>query len=193
MSDHRKRFDRWRQKLPKNTTYFVDQVLTRIVPEFESRGFVWYPDYAGGDAMQIGANEIPLQRRSGEEWPTVQISFDKRFRPFLGLDFATLPPVCTRWMDGDVVNIPQEKALVFEGLAYFGLCKRSNLNYCNFGYIWFSLFPQRRIDKEIDSLLSLLPYLFDLFDQGIPKAWLSKKSGFVDEHVFVMGARVEQQ
>lgn len=193
MADHRKRFERWRKKLPKNTAYFVDQVLTRIVPEFEARGFVWYPDYAGGDAMQIGANCIPLQRRSGNEWPTVQIHFDKRFRPFLGLDFAKLPPVCTRWtMDGEIIKINREIALVFEGAAYFALSKGRGRDYhCNFGYIWFSLFPRRRIDKEIGTLLALLPELFELFDQGIPEAWLRQNNGFVSKHVFAMGARDE--
>lgn len=191
MSDHRKRFERWRKKLPKNTAYFVDQVLTRVVPEFESRGFFWYPDCADGDAMQIGANEIPLQRRSGEEWPTVQIMFDKRFRPSLSLNFSMLPANCTRWtMDGAVVDIPREKALVFEGGAYFALSKGERLNYnCNFGYIWFALIPHRRMDKEIGILLALLPELFNLFDQGIPRDWINRQFGFVTKHVCLMGSR----
>lgn len=191
MADHRKRFERWRKRLPKNTAYFVDQVLTRVVPEFEARGFVWYPDYAGGDSMQIGANEIPLQRRSGEKWPTVQIQFDKRFRPSLALNFSTLPANCMRLtMDGEMVNIPRENALVFEGDAYFALSKGGRHNYhSNFGYSWFSMFPRQRLNKEIESLLVLLPYLFDLFDKGIPEDWLGKKFGFVSEHVFVMGSR----
>lgn len=190
MADHKMRFDRWRRKLPINTAYFVDQVLARIVPKFEAHGFVWYPDFAGGNAMQIGANEIPLQRRSGDEWPTVQISFDKRFRPVLGLRFATLPPICTRWTaEGGIIRIPREKALVFEGSAYFSLSKGKEYDYhCNFGYIWFAFFPRRRIDNEIEKLLTLLPELFSLFDQGIPKAWFREK-GFVSKHVLVSGAR----
>lgn len=191
MSDHRKRFDRWRKKLPKNTAYLVEQVLSLIVPEFEARGFVWYSDFGGGDQTQIGANDIPLQRRSGEEWPTVQILFDKRFRPMLGLDFAMLPPVCKRWtVDGTVIDIPREKALVFEGPAYFALCKGSGRNHdCNFGYSSFSFSPQRRIDTELELLRALLPELFDLFDRGIPHTWLNQKSGYVSKHVFVMGTR----
>lgn len=191
MSDHRKRFERWRRMLPKNTAYLVDQVLIRIVPEFEKRGFVWYSDYAGGDPMQIGANDIPLQRRTGNDWPTVQILFDKRFRPSFGIDFAMLPPVCKRWtLEGDVVDIPREKALVFEGTAYFSLCKGRNRDYdCNFGYQWFSLRPHRRIDSEVEILLELLPKLFDLFDHGIPESWLKQESGYVAPNVFIMGHR----
>jgi hypothetical protein len=169
----------------------VDQVLDRVVPEFEKRGFVWYPDFAGGDATQIGANDIPLQRRSGKDWPTVQIMFNKRLRPGLSVDFAALPPVCVRWLvKGGVINIDRKAALVFEGPAYFALCKGRRRNYdCNFGYYWFSLFPHRRINREIASLLALLSHLFDLFDKGIPEAWLTKKSGYVTKHVFVMGSR----
>src|SRR5574337_219245 len=109
MAGHRKRFERWRKKLPKNTSFLVDQVLTRILPEFEKRGFVWYPDYAGGDSMQIAANGIPLQRRSGKDWPTVQISFDDRFRPSCHLHFSMLPPVCKRLTESGYVDIPREK------------------------------------------------------------------------------------
>lgn len=36
--DHRKRFERWRSKLPTNTAYLVDRVLACIVPEFEAKG-----------------------------------------------------------------------------------------------------------------------------------------------------------
>lgn len=191
MADHRKRFERWRKTLPNITAYLVDQVLARVLPEFEKRGFIWYPDFAGGDATQIGANDIPLQRRNGKDWPTVQIMFNKRLRPSLSVNFSALPPVCLRWLvEGGAINIDRKTALVFEGPAYFALCKGGRHNYdCNFGYYWFSLFPHRRIDREIASLLVLLPHLFDLFDKGIPEAWLTKKSGYVTTHVFVMGSR----
>src|SRR5204862_3202960 len=97
MGDHRRRFERWRKKLPHNTAYLVDQVLARIVPAFQARGFVWYPDYGGGDSTQIGANTIPLQRRASGDWPTVHIRFHRRFCPLFVLDFGALPPVCKRW------------------------------------------------------------------------------------------------
>jgi hypothetical protein len=124
MSDHRKRFERWKKKLPKSTRYLVDLVLTRIVPKFEERGFKWYPDYAGGDPTQVGANTILLQRRSGPAWPTVEIMFDKYLRPFFHVDFTMLPPMCKRLTeDGSVESIPREKANVAQGLGCFRLCK----------------------------------------------------------------------
>lgn len=73
--DHKKRFENWRRRMPLKTQYLVNQVVARILPEFERQGFVWYPDFAGNNPQEIGANEIPLQRREGDEWPTVQITF----------------------------------------------------------------------------------------------------------------------
>jgi len=94
------------------------------VPKFEERGFKWYPDYAGGDPTQVGANTIPLQRRSGPAWPTVEIRFDKYLRPFFHVDFTMLPPMCKRLTeDGSVESIPREKANVAQGLGCFCLCK----------------------------------------------------------------------
>lgn len=187
MVDHRKRFDTWRKRLPTNTKYLVDQVLMRIVPEFESRGFVWHPDYGGGDVTQIGANEIPLQIRKGEFWPTVQIAFNNGLRPNFHLNFAVLPPICTRWKNDAYVDIQRENALVFEGPAYFALCK--GRDSCQYGYHWFSLFPRRYLDSEVEILLRLLPELFDLFDRGIPKEWSRRKFGHVTEHVLLIESR----
>lgn len=188
MADHRKRFEKWRQRLPKKTAYVVDEVVTRIVPQFESRGFVWYADYAGGDPTQIGANEIPLQRREGALWPTVQISFDKHLRPSFHLSFAVLPNICKRWKNDAYVDIPREKALVFEGPAYFGLCKRPH-GSTDFGYHWFSLLPRKYLSMEVEALLDLLPELFDIFDKGIPEAWFKQKFGHVSDHVLLMETR----
>lgn len=192
MAGHRKRFERWRNKLPVHTRYLVDQVLARIVPEFEARGFKWYDDFAGGDPKEIGYDEIPLQRREGEQWPTVQIRFDKRARPFFHISFAVLPPICRRMLGTE--EILREKAIVVYAPAYFRLTKgrRFGDGFFGsgglFGYSYFSLFPRRKLDAEVSEVVSLLPALFNLFDKGIPEAWLTHKFGYVDKHVILMGS-----
>jgi hypothetical protein len=183
-----KRFKAWRKQLPAATAYLVDQVLARIVPEFERRGFVWYPNYAGADPNQIGRNEIPLQRRRGESWPTVQLSFNKNRRPNFHLNFSALPPVCRRWNGSSYLEIPREEALVFEGPAYFSLCKGRSAT-CEFGYQWFAFLPHRYLASEVGCLSSLLPELYALFDRGIPSDWLTRGFGHVTEHVLVMPSR----
>src|SRR5258707_1563028 len=117
--DQINRFDRWRQRLPESTAYLVALVIDEIVPVFRERGFDRFPDYAGGSAFAVGPNCIPLQRRSGPEWPTVEIVFNKRSRPALGVTFAMLPEVCCRQTEHGPKEIPRLEANVVEGLAYF--------------------------------------------------------------------------
>ena len=186
MADHRRRFERWRKGLPKTTSYLVDQVLARIVPEFEARGFVWYPDFAGGDIDEVGSNEIPLQRRVGRDWPTGQIAFGKYARPCFSIEFAMLPPECRRL---GVEPVPQQNAIVVYAPAYFMLCRgeRRNLDG-QFGYRYPVLRPRHFLDSEIDKAVSLLPVVFDLFDKGIPEAWLTADFGPIAPHVMLLGS-----
>lgn len=178
------RFDQWCGKLPANTTALVEQVLQRVVPEFESRGFGWYSDYGGGDLTQVGMNEIPLQRRSGSEWATVGIRFDKRGRPSCALDFAMLPPTCRRWTGEAYIEIPRERAVLVDAPARFGLCDQSKRDYyCQFGYRWFAFSPSRKISSEVDRMIRLLPALFRIFDTGVPSEWVTHGFGFVAPQV----------
>jgi hypothetical protein len=182
--DQIKRFDRWRQRLPENTAYLVARVIDEIVPVFREQGFDRFPDYAGGSAFAVGPNCIPLQRRSGLEWPTVEIVFDKRSRPALGVNFAMLPEVCSRQTEHGTKDIPRLEANVVEGPAFFILCKGQRANFdCDFGYYWFALRPKPRLDREVAVLGSLLPWLFSILERGIPEAWY-KKAGYVDQYAF---------
>jgi hypothetical protein len=186
--DQIKRFERWRRTLPKNTAYLVSLVLDEVVPLFEARGFDRFRDYAAGSTFAVGSNCIPLQRRSGAQWPTVEILFHKRGAPSLGVHFGMLPEICHRrsLAEHRWIEIPRSDASVVEGPAFFSLCKGSRRNFdCNFGYRWLSLSPKRKLDKEIETLMSLLPWLFDLFDHGIPATWLERPVGYVDLHAFM--------
>src|SRR5258706_14129575 len=122
-ADQLKRFDRWRQRLPENTMYLSNLVIDQIVPVFREQGFDRYPDYAGGSAFAVGPNCVPLQRRRGPEWPTVEILFDKRSRPSLGVTFAMLPEVCYRQTERGTTEIPRLEANVVEGPIHLSLCK----------------------------------------------------------------------
>lgn len=183
---HRKRFERWRTRLPKHTAYLVDQVLSRIVPEFEARGFQWYDDFAGGDPKEIGWHDIPLQRRTGTVWPTVQILF-ARSRPFFNVDFACLPPVCRT--NFGRIEIPREMAIVVYAPVNFRLLNgKSSGDICSFGYKCFSVSPRRKIDAEVDKVMGLLPFLFELFDRGIPDDWLTHDYGKVGKYFSLEGS-----
>jgi hypothetical protein len=130
-----------------------------------------------------------LQRRSGPEWPTVEIQFDKRGRPALGVNFAMLPEICHRQTEDGPKEIPRIEANVVEGLAFFTLCKGRRTNFdCDFGYRGFVLRPKRKLDGEIAALKSRLPWLFNILEQGIPNSWLAKHPGYVDQYAFLTRA-----
>lgn len=200
---HKKRFAGWRRRMPRKTTqYLVDQVLARIVPEFERHGFVWYPDFAGNDPQEIGANEIPLQRRKGKDWPTVQITFLKgAWGPRFRITFAALPEICKNPIRS---AIPRELAIAVYGPAYFFLERNVGRSRDSsiFGFDWLPLLlptPQKIaqliryllnwrkfLDSEVDAALGLLPVLFDIFDRGIPQKWLDHDLGYVTQNVMLI-------
>ena len=185
MTDHRSRFERWRRFAPKHTKYLID-VLDRIVPEFEREGFHWQPHYAGGDPNEIRANTIPLQIRSGDLWPTVEVHFPGSRRPSFSIYFAALAPECRR-LGREVV--PRERAIVVYATAYFMLCKGRHRNLDGqFGFRWFSAWPIRRLNREVETALGLLPELFGIFRAGIPQEWLTHPFGHVSPHVMLIGS-----
>jgi hypothetical protein len=182
--DHVKRFTQWRATLPENSLYLTNLVNDLIVPEFHRVGFQHFPDYAAGSAAAVGPNCLPLQRRTGEEWPTVEIWFDRRKRPSLGVHFAALPEICFRVAEQGYEEIPRIEANVTEGVAFFSLCKGRRRNFdCSFGIISFSFWPKRKLDEEVANLRALLPWLFGAFEKGIPDTWHAGP-GYVDVHAF---------
>jgi hypothetical protein len=201
-SDHHQRFNRWLNRLTDREYYLVSQVLARIVPEFERHGFVWPVDFANNDRQEIGANEIPLQRRGEGDWPTVQIIFRRGwFRIYLGL----LPEQCRKLTANGYEWIPRENAIALYAPAAFLLC-RGKLRSCSqdseFGlggfcsvltsptgwlrYVNKLFFYQKFIDSELDELIGLLPVLFELFDKGIPQEWLVHERGQISPNFRLM-------
>lgn len=166
MGNHKQRFKRWHAKLPNRTRYLADLILTEVVPLFEGQGFRWYEDYAGGDIQQVANHSIPLQRRAGDFWPTVEISFDKRKRSELRVNFAVLPPDCRRWTEDGWVAVSQSEAALVDGNAMFCMRGRSRLHPLGFGYRYFSPQPKRLLKKDVAFVVEQLPELFQLFDSG---------------------------
>jgi hypothetical protein len=178
------RFERWRGR--DDTKVFVSLVETEVVPRFLARGYEQPADYPRR------ANWLPLQRRIGPEWPTVELQFSNRGRPFLKLDFATLPEVCrTLALDGtSFQDIPRAKACVVDAPAFFSLCKgRARRDDCTFGDPNIFFRPvrlRRKLEKEVATLKSLCEWLINLLDQGIPAQWLERSNGGrVHEHVIM--------
>lgn len=194
--------------MPKETDRLIEEVLTNILPLFEKEGLIWHSDYANGESQVTVANEIPLQKREGELWPTVTFRFGKSSSPWVVLYFSILPEECKRFkVTGQITelaNIHRDVATVFDGPAYFSLQKGKYRDYVDreFGYSDSLLMPivhpilyfrykwsaNNFIDAQIDELVNLLPNVFDIFKEGIPDQWLTRDIGYVSSHVMLVGS-----
>lgn len=178
---HRERFERWHARLPSRSAQMVARVRSVLIPSLERHGYFWFDDYAGGRAGNVGGNEIPLQKRSGDEWPTVHIRFDLQGRPFFHIFFAALPVVCRTNFAQD--EVPRSEAMIIDAPGLFSL-RRGNgaADDGRFGYVWASLWPARKIESEVNAAVKCLPFVFDLLSVGVPREWLERKPGRVDAH-----------
>lgn len=182
--DYQKRFTRWRAKLGRNTNYLVEQVCTRIVPEFEKHGFVWLKSMEPPAVRNL--NYITLLKRSGTNWPIVELHFDKRGRPRFIVEVSVLPPVCKKLTSSAIVDILREEAYLGMGPVQLRLQKGRSASDSIFGFgalntlftnpfriIFYMLNPRRYLHNEVDKAASLLPELFDFFERGIPEEWFN--------------------
>ena len=199
--EHGKRFAGWRRRLSLREQYLVDQVVGRIVPDFNRNGFVWYPNSGGGSPSRVGANVIPLQRRGEKNWPVVEIYFLSGGGPRFKINFSVLPEIC-RSIEG--VEILREHAAAQYGPAYFGLRRGIWGDYLDseFGFDWASLLLpspakmlqlirylinwRRFLDSEVDAALLLLPVLYEIFDHGISQDWLEHDFGKITPNVMLI-------
>ena len=186
MGNVKNNFERWRRKLPEDTAFLIDQVLEKVIPDFEAQGFAWHEDYAGGRFSEVGASTIPLQRRLKEEWPTVVIDFGERGQPWFSVYFGIIQSVNYR-LDGKVYH--REHAIVCYAPAYFFLKKNDKPGSGMFGLTHgWHYDPKKKIESEIAECRKLLPIVFGLFDNGIPDSWLTSKFGKVAPHIWLMGS-----
>jgi len=184
-SDQIKRFNLWRAKLPMRTAELVQRVLDELVPIYEAAGLQRHHDYAGADVRVVGANCIPLQRREGTNWPTVEIQFDRRRRPSFNIVFAELQEICTRRIACPTTRISRIEANVVEGDSSFLLCKGNRRNFdCTFGITGITLFADSKINSELSLASARSKELVELFRVGLPREWLSARPGYVSDFVF---------
>jgi hypothetical protein len=184
MEDQLRQFERWRSLLPKDTRFLVNLVEVEIVPLFLAHGYRRYGDYPGR------ANWLPLQRRSGEEWSTVELHFGHRGRPFVKLHFAILPENCrTIYVNrAGFHDIPRIKATIVDAPAFFTLCKgRKRVNDTVFGdasIFCRSLWLRRKLLREVAELKALSEWLIEFLDKGIPREWFERSiGGQVHRHI----------
>lgn len=71
----KRRFVRWQRTLPKHTRHLTELVAERLLPQFESRGFIWHDKATAG--------YLYLVKPGSSCWPAVQMRFEERARPVL--------------------------------------------------------------------------------------------------------------
>ena len=62
----KRRFVRWQRTLPKHTRYLTELVAERLLPQFESRGFIWHDKATAGYLYLV---------KPGQDW--LGLSFDR--------------------------------------------------------------------------------------------------------------------
>lgn len=152
----KRRFVRWQRTLPKHTRYLTELVAERLLPQFESRGFIWHDKATAG--------YLYLVKPGSSCWPAVQMWFEKRARPMLLITVACLPEICRAWDGKKFVPVGREDAHIVDAHATFYLRNHRKLAPNYFGYHSFSLIPSRKLRNEIATVESLLPHLFKAFD-----------------------------
>lgn len=155
----KRRFERWRATQPEPTRLLADLVAERLLPEFEAQGFIWHANASAGF--------LYLVKPGSSIWPAVEMRFHKRAHPMLFIDIACLPETCRQWDGKEFVPVPRAEAHIVDAPVVFWLCNRRKLAPNFFGYRYFSLLPKRRLRNEIATVESLLPRLFDSFEEGL--------------------------
>lgn len=206
--NHRERFERWQRNAPKHTSYLAKRVMELVVPEFERDGFMWCSTSADGILSSTYSSSIPLQKKEGDCWPTVLLSFDRRHRPFFQVWLSVLPEKCKEPTPGAMVEVDRLAAHVTDGPVVLDLRKGRFSDYRDglFGFhsvayfisnpllfvprYWrFLVDPDRYLDLQVDELFSLLPELFELFERGFPKEWcFAEQTSYVSKHFMLMSS-----
>ncbi|MEQ1715317.1 MAG: hypothetical protein ABL907_04935 [Hyphomicrobium sp.] len=198
MATRQDKFERWRRRALPPTATLAQAVLDDVVPLFTDKGFAWHADYATGRKRAVAANTIALQRRDGEAWPTVEISFDHDSRPSLQVIFAWLPAQCyVASGAGTWDRIPREQATVIDGPAVFSLCKgRGGSNDHIYGLFGLSqsliglvLDRHKRLQGEVAQLQDDCRWLLGVLAAPMPKRWLDEglRMAQVGEHARLLG------
>jgi len=149
MAEQHARFKRWSSRLPAHTAYLVERVEQKIVPILRAYGFSAALSYGSNRKGQVGANVLPFQIRGGAKWPTAEIFFSPDGKPWFRIELAWLQDGQTD-REGNAWSC--EQAVLKDAREYFEVAKDegtvSSL-FSQFGYHWWSLMPQRKLDTEV--------------------------------------------
>ncbi|GAB4556584.1 MAG: hypothetical protein Tsb007_15080 [Rhizobacter sp.] len=197
--DSKKQFARWRKTLGPRTAMLVDQVFELLLPPLFEQGFEWASTTREfGVLADCRAGEIPLQRRLGEVWPTVIISFDHRKRSCFRIFFGVLPEVCQQLTEQGLVAIPRHEAHVFNGPGHWTVVRGQRQSNDNeFGFCPSHLSDLHRVDRllrlglapegllreEVVFAHECMAELLAASVSGMPREWETAPLGRVGRHM----------
>lgn len=201
-SSHKQRFERWRKTLDARTAFLVDQVCEVLLPPLFAQGFEWADRVEEFGALADSRpDSIPLQRRSGDAWPTLTIDFDQRKRANFRVEFSLLPETCLQRGRGGLLEITRREARVFNGPLYFRVVRRERISEdSRFGYRVFDFIAQPyRVDRllryivapkgllaeEVGFARRCLAEIESMLHSGVPREWETAPLGRIGRHLFL--------
>lgn len=204
-ADSKKQFEGWRKSVGRRTAVLADHVCDLLLPPLYDIGFEWARTTREfGELADCRPGEIPLQRRVGQKWPTVLVSFDHRKRSCFKILFGSLPEVCYQLTDKGLVEIPRLKARVFNGPSLWTVVRgERKVNDNEFGNCtWPHLSDWHRIDRlvrlglapealfkeEVLFARTCMAELLTASVSGWPDEWETAALGRVGRHMYLLSS-----
>jgi hypothetical protein len=201
-TNHKRRFARWRKTLDARAAFLVDQVCEVLLPPLFAQGFEWADRVEEfGAIADSRADSIPLQRRSGDAWPTITIDFDQRKRANFRIEFSQLPEHCLQRGHGELLEISRREARVFNGPLYFRVVRRERKSEdSRFGYRIFDFISQPyRVDRllryafapkgllaeEVGFARRCMVEIEEMLRSGVPREWEAAPLGRIGRHLYL--------
>lgn len=185
MVSQRKKFDRWSTTVPATTQCLIQLVRDEVVPQITQYGFDWIADYAEGKAGQVGANVIPLQIRAGDAWPTVEIFFSPKGRPWFRIQFGW---VCDGFKRHDESVLTRQQATLTDAPIRYILAKDqgavSSL-FTQFGYNWWVPFPRKKLTSEVNYANRVLSCAIEMLREPMPPAPKGASDGYISKNIYM--------
>jgi hypothetical protein len=146
---HRGRFKRWFNLQPPKSKYLIDQIVDRLVPIIEQRGFLWQDLFNFADDEPVFAYCLNFRRENRPLRESIDFTFNNSGWPYVSCDLHRVDE-SGKWYRADVVRWQTD---------YY----RAK----HFGIFWRSIDRRyARLARDVDWLIAIVPQMIAYIDRG---------------------------